>query len=124
MRKSQLLAHDGVKETVRKNKKVLMSDKYIITHDRHRFFFTITMHNVKKKVKKRIYFKSYFVRNQTCATYLAWRNCRSSKPLSHPVMLEVYAWFLDHNSRRFLPNSTSNKIVLGRPYPQEFSGRL
>ena len=39
MRKSQLLAHDGVKETVRKNKKVLMSDKYIITHDRHRFFF-------------------------------------------------------------------------------------
>ena len=39
MRKSQLLAHDGVKETVRKNKKVLMSDKYIITHDRHRFFY-------------------------------------------------------------------------------------
>ena len=41
MRKSQLLAHDGVKETVRKNKKVLMSDKYIITHDRHRFFLQL-----------------------------------------------------------------------------------
>ena len=51
MRKSQLLAHDGVKETVRKNKKVLMSDKYIITHDRHRFFFTITMKTVVNMLK-------------------------------------------------------------------------